>query len=478
MVKQFINGEFVDGAGKLMQVINPADDSVVDEFKAATAEQANEALESAQKAFKTWRNTSLNYRIDLLLKLADAMEENRDYIVDLESKESGKPYGEADGDLSFAIQVLHFHAEEARRVYGTTLPDYSGERGSVYHIVEKRPVGVVVGHLAWNYPMYNMALKVGPVVGSGCTCVLKPSAQTPLATLFVASLAKKVGFPAGVINVVCGPSDELGRALNSSTIPALIGLIGSTETALQVMADAATSVKRFSFELGGRAPAIIMEDADLDLVADTVVSMKMSNSGQMCVDFNRVYIHESIYDKLCDMMLERLKKWHVGKGADKGQIIGPMINKSAQKRMCELVEDAVSKGGKLLWGGKIPEGYSKGCYFEPTMIKDATEDMRVFKEEIFGPILAVCKYSDLDDVLHKASDCDSGLSSYVYGHDSRKLAKCFEALEYGEVLVNVDGLGDVTFLPHCGIKNSGLGCDNSKWSLEEYFDFRRIKLIP
>ena len=245
------------------------------------------------------------------------------------------------------------------------------------------------------------------------------------------------------------------------------------------MSDSATSVKRFSFELGGNAPTIVSESADLAAAADTVASMKMGNSGQMCVDHNRIYIHESVYDQFCDMMLERLEKYKVGQGADEGMIIGPMINQSAQKTMEDLVEDAVDKGARLVLGGKIPEGMPEGsAFFEPTLLLDCNRSMKVYQQEIFGPIAALSKYSDYDEILAEAADTDGGLSSYLFSHDTKEIAKAVEIFNSGEVLINVDGIGDVEFLPHCGIGNSGLGCDNSLWSLDEYFELKRVKIIP
>lgn len=479
MYQLFMGGQYVDGKGKQIDVINPADSTVAGTFCSATKEQAEEALEIAQKAFKTWGKTPVMERCRLLSKFVDLVEEYKDEISQLNSQETGKPYGEAYGDTGFCLNVLRFHAEEAKRVYGTTLNDYNSERGSVYHMVEKRPVGVVVGHLAWNYPMYNAALKIGPVIGSGCTAVLKPSSQTPLATLLLGKLIKEAGIPDGVINILAGSSSELGHTLNSSTIPRLIGLIGSTDTALQVMKDSATSVKRFSFELGGNAPTIVSESTDLSAAADTISSMKMGNSGQMCVDHNRIYIHKSVYDKFCDLMFDRLKEYKVGQGADDGLVIGPMINQSAQKTMVSLVEDAVEKGARLVLGGKIPDGKPEGSsFFEPTLLLDCDRSMKVYQQEIFGPIAALSKYSDYDEILSEAADTDGGLSSYLFSHDTKEIAKAVETFNSGEVLINVDGIGDVEFLPHCGIGNSGLGCDNSLWSLEEYFDLKRVKIVP
>ena len=479
MNKMFINGMYVEGQGEAIDVINPADGTVVDSFKAATKEQTLEALDIAQETFKTWGKTPVMERCKLLTAYANLVEKNIDEISQLNSLETGKPYGEAYGDTSFALNVLRFNVEEAKRVYGVTIPDYNTKRGDVYNIIEKRPVGVVVGHLAWNYPMYNAALKIGPTVASGCCIVLKPSSQTPLTTLLLGKYIKEAGIPDGVVNIVAGKASEVGSALNTSTIPRLIGLIGGTETALQVMKEASTSVKRFSFELGGNAPTIITPSADLKLAADTVASMKMGNSGQMCIDHNRIFVHKSIYKQFCDMMLERLSEYKLGQGADEGTIIGPLINKSAQKAMVGFVEDAVNAGAKLLLGGKIPADKPEAsCYFEPTLLVDCNKEMNVCKGEIFGPIAAIAEYEDFDKTLELASDTDGGLSSYLYSQNIKEIGKAIETFNSGEVLINVDGIGDVEFLPHVGIGNSGLGCDNSIWSLDEYFDLKRVKLMP
>ena len=479
MKKQFINGQYVEGKGQVIDVTNPADGTVVGSFNAATKEQAEEALNVAQETFKTWKNTPVMERCDLLTKYADLVATNIDEISQLSSLETGKPYGEAYGDTQFALNVLRFNIEEAKRVYGVTIPDYNTKRGEVYNIIEKRPVGVVVGHLAWNYPMYNAALKIGPTIASGCCIVLKPSSQTPFATMLLGKFIKEAGIPDGVVNILAGNASELGYALNSSTIPRLIGLIGGTSTALEVMRDSATSIKRYSFELGGNAPTIVTPSADLKLAVSTIAGMKMGNSGQMCIDHNRIFVHKSIYKEFCNMMLEALSEYKLGQGADEGTIIGPLINKSAQRAMVDFVEDAVAAGAKLLLGGKIPADKPEGsCFFEPTLLVDCNKEMKVCKGEIFGPVAAIAEYDDFDATLAEAADTDGGLSSYLYSQNIKEIGKAIETFNSGEVLINVDGIGDVEFLPHVGIGNSGLGCDNSIWSLDEYFDLKRVKLMP
>lgn len=474
MFKQYINGELVDGKGRDISVINPATGETFETFSRATAAQAVEALEAAQNAFQTWSKTSLDERVNWLRTYTDAILKEKEYIVDLLSAESGKPYAEACFDFDWGIQSLQFFAEEIRRVTGTTFQDNGLPRGEFYHFVEKRPLGVVVGHLAWNYPLGNAALKIGPSMVSGCCCVLKPSSQTPIATMYLGEIMRRIGLPAGV---VAGSSGELGDALNSSRIPKMITLIGSSETGRDVMRTGSTSIKTYSLELGGNAPAIIMEDGDVDLAAKLIVNSQTGNTGQTCIGYNRVYVHESRYEEFLDKAIEYLKDVTIGSGRDAGEhVMGPMINEKSRDRILELVEDAKKNGAKVLYGGNIPEGFEKGYFVNPTLLCDVTEDMRVSREEIFGPIISVRPYNDFEDVLQKANDTEAGLTSYLYGHDARAIAHAFETLEYGELYVN--GFSTGSMLPHTGVKESGVGCDASQWGLSEYFSLKRLSMRP
>lgn len=477
MFKQYINGQLVDGKGGKLDVIDPANGSVYETLNAATGAQAEEALKAAKAAFSTWSWAPLDERVNWLRKYTNAIIEEKEHIVELLSHETGKPYAEACFDFDWGISSLTFFAEEIRRVTGTTYTDYGNQRGGYYHLVDRRPLGVVVGHLAWNYPMGNAALKIGPTIASGCCCVLKPSSQTPLATLYLGEIMHKIGLPAGVVNIVAGPSGELGDALNSSRIPKMITLIGSSATGRQVMAQGATSVKTYSLELGGNAPAIIMEDGDVDLAVRSAVGSQVSNSGQTCIGYNRIYVHESLYDEFCKKVQESLKKVTLGAWKDPGEMVmGPMINKNERDRVLGLIEDAKANGAKILCGGDIPAGFEDGAYLSPTLVADVKEDMRISREEIFGPVIAVRSYSDFEDVLQKANDTEAGLTSYLYGHDARAIARAFEVLEFGELYVNGQSTGPM--LPHCGMRESGVGCDASKWGLQEYFSLKRLSMNP
>lgn len=476
MFKQYINGKLVDGLGKRADVINPADGNVIDSLYLATKEQAEEALEAAARAFKTWSKTPVNERISWMLKLREACINEREKLIELVSAESGRPYPAAAGDVDWFITSCGFYSDEVKRVLGMSFPVLDKAPGASLHLVERQPIGVVVGHVAWNYPLGNASIKLCPSVVSGCACIIKPSSQTPLATLYIGELAAKIGFPAGVINIISGPSGEVAKTLNSSSIPKMITLIGSSETGLQVMREAATSVKKFSFELGGNAPVVVMDDVDVDQVAANIIAKKVTFAGQTCVNYNRIYVHEKVYSKLVDAVEEQLKQIVPGKWKDPGYIICPMIDKKARDRMIELIDDAVAAGAKLVSGGNIPEGYEAGSYIMPALLKDVTDDMRVSKEEIFGPIIPIQPFSELNEALEKANNTIYGLSAYFFGHRAPDIAKACQAFEAGEIFVN--GAGGNEFVPHSGVKQSGIGCDKSFWSLEEYFDFKYLSVIP
>ena len=476
MVKQYINGKLVDGLGKPMDVINPATGEVIDTVGCATADQAKEALAAAEKAQKAWAKTSLDERIAWLNKLREACLAEREKIVDMISAESGRPYPAACGDFDWCMTSFHYYGEETLRIYGTTFNNHSTPNGTVYHVTERRPIGVVVAHLAWNYPLGNAGLKIAPSVVSGCACVIKPSSQTPLATLYLGEICERIGFPAGVINIISGPSSQVAKALNESTIPKMIALIGSSETGLQIMRESATSIKKYAFECGGNAPVVVMDDVNIKDTAAAIVAKKVGFAGQTCVNYNRIYIHESIYEALIDAIAAELDKVILGKGRDPGYVMGPVINMEARDRMLSLIEDAVSRGAKLVKGGEVPEAFKAGSYITPALLRDVTDDMRVSTEEIFGPIIPVQPFHDFDEALEKANNTIFGLSAYFYGHRAPDIAKAFETMEAGEIFVNNAPGTEQT--PHAGVKQSGVGVDKSPWSLEEFYDYKYMGLKP
>lgn len=478
MYKMYINGKCVEGAGDKLDVTCPATGELLETITTASIQQADEALEAAQSAFHDWARLSLNERIGWMMKLKDACLAEKDEIVDLMAKEGGKSRKEAANDFNAFIGYFGFYAEEAKRVYGTDIPEYGGRRGN-FHVVLKRPVGVVVGHLAWNMPISNVGLKLCPAMASGCTCVLKPSTETPLASLKVGELCEKIGLPAGVVNIVTGKASVIGNHLSQSKIPAMVAVIGSSAVGVEVMQNASTSIKRFSMELGGNAPCIIMPDCDLEKTAKYVADRKVRISGQGCANINRIFVHESIHDEFVKLLLEDVKKIQVGWGDDMPNAMGPMINVKTRDRMINLVEEAQSQGAKLLYGGNIPElpdNLKNGAFFVPAVLDGVTDEMSITQQEIFGPIYSILTFKDLDEVIERSNKTDLGLTGYLFTHDSRVIGRVIEEVEVGELQVNDPGAGPN--MPHIGIKQSGLGCDRGKWSLDEYYDIRRISIQP
>jgi len=474
MYKQYINGRTVKGHGKPLTVLDPATGEAVATFDTATAEQAREALEAAQSAFKTWSFTPINERIGWMLKLRDACLAEKEKIIALVTAESGRPYAAATADFNWFLISLAYYGEEVKRLNGAVIPTLNLPYGGTYYLVERRPIGVVVGHLAWNYPLGNAGIKIGPAMASGCPCVIKPSSETPLSLLYVGEIAARIGLPAGVLNILSGPASEVGSALNRSVIPKMITLIGSSETGLRIMAEGATSVKKYSFELGGNAPVIVMDDVEIDKVAASIVAKKTGFAGQTCVNYNRIYVHEKVYEPLCAAVARELKL--AGFENDAKYVCSPLINRKSRDRMFELIDDAVKAGAELVCGGTVPAGREKGNFIVPALLKNVNDSMRVSREEIFGPIVPLQPFSDLDKALKQANDTVYGLSAYFYGHDSRDIAKALRTFEAGEIFVN--GADGNELIPHSGTKQSGVGCDKSTWSLEEYFDFKTIALVP
>ncbi|MDR1020409.1 MAG: aldehyde dehydrogenase family protein [Synergistaceae bacterium] len=476
--KMYINGKLTEGRGKPFDVVNPATGEVIKTLRAADESQAEEALQAAKAAEKTWGYTSINERIGWMNKLRDSILAEKGELLEIVAAE-GKSYSEALGQITTFVGYMNFYAEEVKRVYGTGVPEYAARRGQSYHTVIRRPLGVVVGHLPWNSPLNLLGVKLAPSMASGCPCVLKPSTSTPLASIWVAEMAEHIGLPAGAFNLVCGPASVVGKYLNESKIPKMVTIVGSSEAGLEVMQQAATSIKRFSFELGGNAPCIIMPDVDMDVVIPWLASRKVAFCGQGCANVNRIFVHESLHDILVPKLTELVKKIKVGWGADCPDSMGPLINVRNRDNMLALVERTVAQGAKMTYGGKpdnLPAHLEKGAFILPTILDNCTDDMEIADTEIFGPVYTIFTFNDLDEAIKRANNTKYGLSSYLMTHDSRVIAKCVEDLEFGEVDVNMPGLGPN--LPHVGIKESGVGCDRSLWSLDEFFSIRRISICP
>lgn len=474
--KQYISGKLTEGNGRKMKVYDPATDETIAEISCADVDQTKEALKAAEEAFQTWSVTSVNERAEWLYKLKAACMSEKDRLIDLVSAESGRPYAAACADVDWLLTSLSYYAEEAKRMEGVVMsPLHAGDQLN-YQVITRQPMGVTVAHIAWNYPLGNASIKLAPAIASGCTCIIKPSSETPLATLYLGEIAERIGFPGGVLNIIAGPSEEVAKTLNESSIPRMLSLIGSHETGMKLLQQSATSIKKYSLELGGNAPVVVMPDADPDATAANIVAKKVGFAGQTCVNYNRIYIHESIYEVMCEKIAEELSKVKLGKHKDEGYIMGPMINHAARDRMLALVDDAVSQGAELVMGGDVPEGFKQGSYITPALLKNVKDHMRVSREEIFGPIIPVQPFVALEEAIEKSNRTIFGLSAYFFGHDSREMSRYLEGVHAGEIFVN-GGIGS-EFAPHAGRKQSGVGCDKSKYSLEEYYDIKFLSMIP
>ncbi|MGY3439801.1 MULTISPECIES: aldehyde dehydrogenase family protein [unclassified Marinovum] len=467
--KMYIGGELVEGQARL-DVINPATEDRVATVAAAGLEDVNKALKAAQAAAPGWAATPVAERQRWMLKLRDAVIANQEMLRDCIHQEMGKPWGGTQEDFDLLERSLKFYAEEIQRVHDETLRDLDGTHE---HRLVYEPVGVAVAYLAWNFPLLNLAYKIAPAMAAGCPVIIRPSAATPVSAYAVGELCHQIGLPAGVVNILTtdgyGPSD----ALAASTIPNLITLIGSTNTGKHLMKVGATSIKRFSMELGGNAPVLVFKDADLDLAADIVTTVKFNNAGQICVTPNRVFVERAVYDAFRDKVVARAKAVNTGFDKHADILTGPMIDGRAWKRVKALIDEAVDKGAALLAGGDRPAGLAKGHFLAPTVLDGVTPEMQIYQDEIFGPVVSLIPFDDRETVLERANDGEEGgLASYIFTADLALAEQAAKRLRYGEVQIN--GVKYDIYLPHGGIGQAGIGHDCSRLALNDYLVVKRI----
>lgn len=467
-MKQYINGRMIAGEGREICVRNPANGEVLRTFQGASPEQALEALEAARDSFVSWSELSIDERSRHIMRLADALEAHREQLIQTLILETGKPVGTAEYDYQMLIDCLRYYDEEIRRLHGEIITD---GQNSHLNLISYKPIGVVVGYLAWNFPLLNVGYKLGPVLASGCTCVLKPASVTPLSTLLVGQIACEIGFPRGVINIVSGRSD-ICQAMNASTIPSMLTLIGSSQTGRDIVAQSATSIKRYSLELGGNAPVIVMDDAEIEKTARMVVRQKFDNCGQVCVCPNRIFVPEKHTEAFVKYAKAEAESLVLTCEAGVGIAVGPMSSAEAREHMEELVADAIQKGATLVCGGKRPE--HPGFYYKPTILTDVTREMRVYQEEIFGPILPIVSYREDEDIVQLANDTEYGLAGYLFTNDLDRAMQIADRMRFGSVSVNEAFYA--YNLPHGGVKESGIGKDCSHFSLNEYLEVRRVSI--
>ncbi|CCO49039.1 putative Aldehyde dehydrogenase [Vibrio nigripulchritudo SOn1] len=464
----YIGGELVN-SGSTFDVINPATEQVSGVIAKASASDANRALEAAQAAFPGWSNTTIAERAAWMNKLRDAVIKNETELREAIQIEMGKNWAGTQEDFESLVNSLQFYAEEISRFRTDSLVD---KEGTHTHQLVHEPVGVVAAFLAWNFPLLNLAFKIGPAMASGCPIVIKPSLKSPISAYLVGKLCHDIGLPKGVVNIVCGDDAEVGDALSSSTIPSMLTLIGSIATGQHIMKTGATSIKRYSMELGGNAPVLVFADSDLDLAADIVCAVKFGNCGQICVTPNRVFVQKSVAKEFAHKVVERAKAVKVGFGIQSDLEMGPLIDEIAWNRVDSLVKDSVENGAALLYGGQKPEGVEQGYFYMPTVLSNLDTSMRIYQEEIFGPVVSLYEFENEAEVLDHANDTEAGLTAYVFTQDQAKAERCANQLRFGEIQIN--GVKYGIDLPHGGIKQSGIGCDCSHLALHDYLAVKRI----
>lgn len=466
--KQMYIGGTLTGAPNT-DVISPATEQPVGRVAFGGKTQAEQALQAAAKSFPQWSSLSISARTDWMRHLRDAAAAREEHLRLCVHLETGKTWDATEEDFTSLVSSLDFYAEEISRRRPENLVDRDG---SHRHTLAWEPVGVVAAFIAWNFPLLNLAFKIGPAMAAGCPIVIKPSFKSPLAAYAVGELCAGIGLPDGAVNILCGEDEVVGDALSSSTVPALLTLIGSARTGRRLMEKGATSIKRFSMELGGNAPVLVFGDADLDAAADIICALKFGNSGQICVTPNRVLVEDGAHRALRDKLAERTKKTRVGFGRDGDFDMGPLIDGAAWTRVNELVEDARAAGAELVCGGGRPEDLPAGHFYAPTLLDGVTPDMRVSREEIFGPVIGLSSFEDPERALELANDTDAGLTAYVFTRDLGRAQRCAERLRFGEVQIN--GVKYGIDLPHGGIKQSGVGVDCSHLALHDYLAPKRV----
>ncbi|MCC0029254.1 MAG: NAD-dependent succinate-semialdehyde dehydrogenase [Brucellaceae bacterium] len=466
-----IGGEWIDAskAAKTFEVTNPADGSVIATIPDLTAADAARAIDAAHAAQKDWAAKTGKERAAVLRKLFDLMVANADDLATILTMEMGKPFAEARGEILYGASFIEWFGEEAKRIYGDVIPGHQQDKRLV---VIKQPVGVVATITPWNFPNAMIARKIGPALGVGCSVVCKPAAETPLSAIAMAKMAERAGLPAGLLNVVTSKSSAaIGQEFCSNDKVRKLTFTGSTEVGRILMRQCADQIKKISLELGGNAPFIVFDDADIDAAVDGAMISKYRNAGQTCVCANRLYVQSGVYDEFAEKLAKKVQQLKVGDGFGDGVTTGPIIDKNGLAKIEDHVSDAVSKGAKVVTGGKPSD--KGGLFYEPTLLTGVTKDMKVAREETFGPVAPLFSFDTVDDVIAQANDTEFGLASYFYARDLSRVWRVAEALEYGMVGVNT-GLISTEVAPFGGVKQSGLGREGSKYGTEDFIEVKYI----
>jgi len=466
------HGNFIDGqwssGGPTYPVLNPATGELVANVQKAGAEETELAIDAANGALPAWRKLTAKERSQRLKRWGELMLSNQKDLATLLSREQGKPLAEAMGEVVYAASFLEWFAEEAKRAYGDVIPSHKADARI---IVVKEAIGVVAAITPWNFPLAMVTRKVGPALAAGCTMVLKPSEETPLSAFALAVLAEQAGIPAGVFNIVSGDAVAIGGALQASSTVRKLSFTGSTRTGKLLMRQAADTLKKVSLELGGNAPFIVFDDADLDAAVKGAMASKFRNTGQTCVCVNRFFIQDGVYDAFTAKLAEAVAAMRVGDALQGDTEQGPLINAQALAKVEAHVGDAVEKGAKVLCGGR--RHALGGTFFEPTILTEASNDMLIAQEETFGPVAACFRFKDEAQVLALANDTPFGLSAYFYSRDIGRVWRMAEGLEAGMVGIN-EGIISTEVAPFGGIKESGLGREGSKYGLDDYLELKYL----
>ena len=464
-----VGGDWISAdSGEFAEVHNPATGAIVGRVPVFGAAETRRAVDAAAGALPAWRSLLAKERGRILRRWFDLVIDHQDDLARILTTEQGKPYAEALSEVVSGAQFIEWFAEESRRAYGENIPAPAADRRVV---VVKQPIGVCAAITPWNFPSTIVTRKVAAALAAGCTMVLRPDTTTPFSALALAELAVRAGIPAGVLNMITGVPEEIGLELTTNPTVRKVSFTGSTRVGRILMEQSASTVKKLALELGGNAPFIIFDDADVDAAVAGAVASKFRNSGQACVGANRFYVHDSIYDEFAEKLVAQVERLVVGDGANPDTTMGPLINAKAVEKVQEHLTDAVAKGARVLTGG---QAMSLGdAFFQPTVVADVTKDSRIAKEETFGPLAALFRFSDEADLLAQANDTEFGLASYLFSRDVGRVWRVAEQLETGMVGVNV-GLMANEAVPFGGIKESGIGREGAHDGLEDYLESKYI----